>query len=66
LHRLLRARLGAGYSPERHLGGAIYLFLRGVNGPAAGCCHVAPPLSLLSALDAMLRPRARAATGEGA
>jgi exodeoxyribonuclease V beta subunit len=66
LHRLLRARLGPAYAPEQHLGGAIYLFLRGVQGPMAGCCHVAPPLSLLSALDAMLVPRARATTGQGA
>jgi exodeoxyribonuclease V beta subunit len=66
LHRLLRARLGAAYAPALHLGGAIYLFLRGVQGPAAGCCHVAPPIALLGALDAMLAPGARAATGEAA
>ncbi len=32
LHRYLRWRL-AGYDPTRHLGGALYLFLRGMTGP---------------------------------
>ncbi|MFC5993242.1 UvrD-helicase domain-containing protein [Pseudonocardia hispaniensis] len=32
LHRYLRWRL-AGYDPHRHLGGALYLFLRGMCGP---------------------------------
>ncbi|GAA4695467.1 exodeoxyribonuclease V subunit beta [Pseudonocardia yuanmonensis] len=32
LHRFLRWRL-AGYSPEEHLGGVLYLFLRGMCGP---------------------------------
>ena len=56
LHRLLKARLGAAYDPARQLGGAVYLFLRGVRSPGAGCCHVAPPLALLDALDALLPP----------
>ena len=36
LHRFLRWRLGGGrggYDPERHLGGVLYLFLRGMCGP---------------------------------
>ena len=33
LHRYLRWRQ-PGYDPERHLGGAVYLFLRGMVGPA--------------------------------
>ena len=32
LHRYLRWRL-ASYDPDRHLGGALYLFLRGMVGP---------------------------------
>ncbi|MEY2653035.1 MAG: hypothetical protein RLZZ524_62, partial [Pseudomonadota bacterium] len=40
LHRLLRDRLGAGYDPAQHLGGAVYVFLRGWRGPAAGCVHL--------------------------
>ena len=51
LHRLLRARLGAAYQPAQQLGGAVYFFLRGVKGPAAGCYHVAPDAALLAALD---------------
>lgn len=55
LHRLLKARLGPAYQPAQQLGGAIYLFLRGVHGPGAGCYHVAPPLGLLKALNEMLQ-----------
>ncbi|HRB10085.1 MAG TPA: PD-(D/E)XK nuclease family protein, partial [Ottowia sp.] len=54
LHRLLRARLGAAYVPGQHLGGALYFFLRGIDGPAQGVHLVAPPLALLDALDALL------------
>lgn len=38
LHRYLRWRVD-GYEPERHLGGAVYLFLRGMTGdvPSPGC-----------------------------
>jgi hypothetical protein len=35
LHRLLRARLGERYDPQQQLGGAVFLFLRGIaNGHA--------------------------------
>jgi exodeoxyribonuclease V beta subunit len=54
LHRLLRARLGREYDPSRHLGGAIYFFLRGLDGPSSGCHFVAPDVGLLDALDALL------------
>ena len=60
LHRLLRARLGFAYEPERQLGGAVYLFLRGIDGPAQGCCTLPAPLPLLQALDAMLGAEAAA------
>jgi exodeoxyribonuclease V beta subunit len=33
LHRFLRWRL-PGYRPEEHLGGVLYLFLRGMCGPS--------------------------------
>ena len=58
LHRLLRARLGPAYDPVQHLGGAVYLFLRGVDGPAGGCCTLPAPMALLQALDAMLDGKA--------
>ena len=54
LHRLLRSRLGASYDPARQLGGAVYLFLRGIRGPTRGCYLVQPSPALLDALDAML------------
>jgi exodeoxyribonuclease V beta subunit len=54
LHRLLRARLGPAYDPAQQLGGAVYLFLRGIDGPAGGCCTLPAPLALLDGLDAML------------
>lgn len=58
LHRLLRARL-PGYDYDQHVGGAVYLFLRGIDAPGAGTVHVKPPRVLIEALDARLR-------GEGA
>ena len=54
LHRLLKSRLGAAYDPARQLGGAIFLFLRGVaNGSTHGCFQIAPDLALLDGLDAL-------------
>jgi exodeoxyribonuclease V beta subunit len=57
LHRQLRARLGAAYNPGQQLGGAIYWFIRGLDGPARGEYAVAahpPVLKLLDALDQLL------------
>ena len=54
LHRLLRQRLGSGYHPAQQLGGALYLFLRGVDAPGQGVYTVPPSLPLLDALDALL------------
>jgi len=67
LHRYLRWRL-PGYSPERHLGGYAYVFLRGLPGPTtdalaqasaglavAGMLVEQPPLGRLMALDGLLR-----------
>ncbi len=60
LHRLLRQRLGARYDPDRQLGGALFLFLRGVRSPTAGC-HVLPAdPAWLDALDDGLRAGAAA------
>jgi exodeoxyribonuclease V beta subunit len=57
LHRLLRARLGDAYAPETHLGGAVFFFLRGLEGPAGGCHLVAPDAALLDGLDALFQGR---------
>ncbi|MDY7577382.1 exodeoxyribonuclease V subunit beta [Herbaspirillum sp. RTI4] len=55
LHRLLKSRLGAAYDPERQLGGACFLFLRGIaNTTTHGCYHLATPPALLDALDVLL------------
>jgi exodeoxyribonuclease V beta subunit len=55
LHRLLRSRLGANYDPARHLGGAVFFFLRGVaNTQTRGCYLLAPDPALLDGLDALL------------
>lgn len=55
LHRLLRARLGEDYAPEEQLGGAVFLFLRGIANPAThGCYLIEPDLELLDGLDRLL------------
>ena len=55
LHRLLRARLGERYDPREQLGGAVFLFLRGIaNVHTHGCYLLAPDLALLDGLDALL------------
>ena len=50
LHRLLKWRL-PGYSPQRHLGGAIYLFARGIDQPGQGVFFERPPHELIESLD---------------
>lgn len=52
LHRLLRARL-PDYDYERHVGGAVYLFLRGHAAPGQGLHCERPPRALIEALDAL-------------
>jgi exodeoxyribonuclease V beta subunit len=50
LHRLLSSRL-ADYDYNKHVGGAIYLFLRGINTEGAGVHCIKPPLTLIDQLD---------------
>ncbi|RGE41097.1 exodeoxyribonuclease V subunit beta [Comamonas testosteroni] len=54
LHRLLQSRLRDDYVPEEHLGGALYFFLRGLDGEAAGMQVLQPPMELLHGLNALL------------
>ncbi|MDT8879499.1 exodeoxyribonuclease V subunit beta [Halomonas saccharevitans] len=54
LHRLLKARL-PDYDIERHLGGALYVFLRGTRAPSRGVHAERPPSELILALDALFR-----------
>jgi exodeoxyribonuclease V beta subunit len=61
LHRYLRWRL-PGYDPARHLGGYVYVFLRGVPGPTEvdpvpGVFSEQPPLPRLLGLDRVLEAR---------
>ncbi|WP_341678377.1 exodeoxyribonuclease V subunit beta [Niveibacterium sp. SC-1] len=57
LHRHLKARLGTRYDYARHMGGAVYVFLRGMDGPVRGCFLDRPALTLVEALDALFRGR---------
>ena len=52
LHRLLRSRL-PDYDYDRHVGGAVYLFLRGLNSPGQGIHAERPPRALMASLDAL-------------
>jgi len=51
LHRLLKSRL-ADYDYDLHVGGALYLFLRGIDQSGAGLYLDRPPKALIEALDA--------------
>ncbi len=61
LHRYLRWRL-PGYTPERHLGGVLYLFVRGMCGPGTpvvggvpcGVFSWTPPAPLVVELSGLL------------
>jgi exodeoxyribonuclease V beta subunit len=52
LHRLLKARL-PGYDYDTHIGGAVYLFLRGYRAPTAGVFSDKPPKTLITQLDVL-------------
>ncbi len=51
LHRLLKSRL-PGYDYDTHIGGAVYVFLRGIDGEGAGVHAMKPPRELVLQLDA--------------
>ncbi len=50
LHRLLQSRL-PNYHYEQHMGGSVYLFLRGIDTPSAGVHCLRPPWALIDLLD---------------
>jgi len=66
LHRYLRWRQ-RGYDPARHLGGGLYLFVRGMCGPGTpvadgvpyGVMSWRPPAALVVELSALLEGRTR-------
>ncbi|POA53631.1 exodeoxyribonuclease V subunit beta [Pseudomonas sp. FW507-12TSA] len=56
LHRQLKARL-ADYDYDRHMGGALYLFLRGTHSASQGVYFARPPRQLIERLDLMFQGR---------
>ena len=54
LHRLLRSRLGADYDYDTHIGGAVCLFLRGIQHPDQGAFADRPDRALIEGLDQLL------------
>lgn len=68
LHRFLRWRQ-PGYDPEHHLGGVLYLFVRGMCGPdtpttdghPAGVFSWRPPATLVMSVSDLLDGRRAAA-----
>lgn len=54
LHRQLQLRL-PDYDYDRHVGGALYLFLRGSRAAGQGIHRARPPRALIEALDALFK-----------
>jgi exodeoxyribonuclease V beta subunit len=52
LHRLLRARL-PDYDYDTHIGGALYLFLRGGKAASHGVYHACPPRQMIDDMEAL-------------
>ena len=65
LHRYLHWRLD-GYDPDRHLGGSMYLFVRGMIGPdtpvvdgeRCGVARWSPPVRMIAAVSDLFAGRA--------
>ena len=54
LHKLLKARLNQAYCYDSHVGGVLYLFLRGQHASTAGVFSDKPPRSLIEQLEQYL------------
>jgi exodeoxyribonuclease V beta subunit len=61
LHRLLKSRL-PDYDYDRHIGGAVYLFLRGSGAPGRGVHAERPPRQLIESLDRLFTGSGRRAS----
>lgn len=68
LHRQLKARL-VDYDYDRHVGGALYLFLRGTRASSQGVYFARPPRELIERLDRLFQgkpePKAEPAWEQG-
>ncbi len=66
LHRYLRHRL-AGYDIDRHFGGVIYLFLRGIDQqhPENGIFRCRPPSDFIREMDALFEGHTLSLTEAG-
>lgn len=51
LHKLLKSRLGDAYDYDTHMGGAVYLFLRGHHADTRGAFFDRPPRVLIETLE---------------
>ena len=65
LHRQLKARL-TDYDYDRHMGGALYLFMRGSRAPSQGSYFVRPPRELIEHLDLLFQGKPPAPKAEPA
>ncbi|MGZ4960301.1 MAG: exodeoxyribonuclease V subunit beta [Methylomonas sp.] len=54
LHRLLKSRL-PDYDYDQHVGGAVYLFIRGIQANSAGVHFERPPKALMEKLDQLFK-----------
>ncbi|KPZ07394.1 Exodeoxyribonuclease V, beta subunit [Pseudomonas tremae] len=54
LHRQLKARM-ADYDYDQHMGGALYLFLRGSRAASQGAWFTRPPRELIESLDLLFQ-----------
>lgn len=54
LHRILKSRLGAHYTVNRYLGGAMLWYLRGVNSPSQGICFIPCRVEMIESLDGII------------
>ena len=64
VHRLLKSRLKH-YNYEQHMGGALYLYLRGIDQVGQGVYFNKPALALIEALDAACKATPSAVAMEG-
>lgn len=58
LHRLLKLRI-SDYDYDTHMGGAVYMFLRGMHNDSQGLHCVRPDRELIEQMDALFKSKAQ-------